>query len=231
MGVRETIIRLTRLISYAQGLHTATESYTRLVRQKRGANTEQTDQTTTPCGLQSEPFLGRSDGAEGKSTHANTRATETTTTRMATDAASEAQHMRLRLAGMHSADAQSTANSSSIAAPATGPHTSTYTPAQLHAYETSERTRRGSKCRLDRLKPDELVYLLKRERGEASELQGEFAKGRIARRMAEKQAAAAQAKADALPGVVSKLKEAQRELKDSAAQRKRQAMQSRDRGR
>ncbi len=49
--------------------------------------------------------------------------------------------------------------------------------------------------------------------------------------MAEKQAAAAQAKADALPGVVSKLKEAQRELKDSAAQRKRQAMQSRDRGR
>ena len=50
-------------------------------------------------------------------------------------------------------------------------------------------------------------------------------------RMAEKQAAAAQAKSDALPGVVSKLKEAQRELKDSAAQRKRQAMQSRDRGR
>ena len=75
------------------------------------------------------------------------------------------------------------------------------------------------------------MYLLKRERGEASELQGEFAKGRIARRMAEKQAAAAQAKADALPGVVSKLKEAQRELKDSAAQRKRQVMQSRDRGR
>jgi hypothetical protein len=117
---RETIIRLTRLISYAQGLHTATESYTRLVRQKRGANTEQTDQTTTPCGLQSESFLGRSDGAEGKSTHANTRATETTTTRMAIDAASEAQHMRLRLAGMHSADTRSTANPSSTAAPATG---------------------------------------------------------------------------------------------------------------
>ena len=96
------------------------ESYTRLVRQKRGAKTEQTDQTTTPCGLQSEPFLGRSDGAEGKSTHANTRATETTTTRMAIDAASEAQHMRLRLAGMHSADTRSTANPSSTAAPATG---------------------------------------------------------------------------------------------------------------
>ena len=88
---------------------------------------------------------------------------------------------------------------------------------EAHCQE-SKRTARGSTTPWTALSKEELLLLLRRERLDKQRVEHELAGARIARAIAERRATKAKSAADALPGAVAKLKEAQRVVKQTAAQ-------------
>ena len=89
------------------------------------------------------------------------------------------------------------------------------------ACQAKDATRRGSSARLVDRSRDELELLLRRERYDRADFERQLALARIARGVAERSAVRAQRKADALQPVLDQLKALQKEVKRSAAHRKR----------
>ena len=199
------------------------EHYTRQVRQKNhsaadtsGAppRTADTRRPTTPADTTDSKSMRQ------KTTETVRAAVETVHAEIT--AAAVAQHAQTCAAGIMRAMARADAVASRVSTSAVLPAASAPTLAAATVdYEASLRTRRGSRCRLDRLRADELLYLLERERADKSVVERECALAKIARTIAERRAAQAEANARALPSVRQELAQAQGELRGVQALRKR----------